>query len=81
MNIDHSILTLIIFTPLAGALLLALLPDRGKTMQWTALAVTLFSFLLKNSYLQRIALVTLITSVINTVIRWNAHLVVLMISF
>ena len=46
MNIDHTILTLIVFTPLAGALLLALLPDRGKTMQWTALAVTLFTFLL-----------------------------------
>jgi NADH-quinone oxidoreductase subunit M len=44
MNIDHSILTLIVFTPLAGALLLALLPDRGKTMQWAALAVTLFTF-------------------------------------
>lgn len=46
MNIDHTILTLIVFTPLAGALLLALLPDRGKTMQWAALAVTLFTFLL-----------------------------------
>ena len=44
MNIDHLILTLIVFTPLAGALLLALLPDRGKTMQWAALAVTLFTF-------------------------------------
>jgi NADH-quinone oxidoreductase subunit M len=46
MNIDRDILTLIVFTPLAGALLLALLPDRGKTMQWGALAVTLFTFLL-----------------------------------
>jgi NADH-quinone oxidoreductase subunit M len=46
MNIDHAILTLIVFTPLAGALLLALLPDRGKTMQWGALAITLFTFLL-----------------------------------
>jgi NADH-quinone oxidoreductase subunit M len=46
MNIDHIILTLIVFVPLAGALLLALLPDRGKTMQWAALAVTLFTFLL-----------------------------------
>ena len=46
MNIDHTILTLIVFTPLAGALLLALLPDRGKTMQWGALAVTLSTFLL-----------------------------------
>ena len=46
MNIDHVILTLIVFVPLAGALLLAVLPDRGKTMQWTALAVTLATFLL-----------------------------------
>jgi NADH-quinone oxidoreductase subunit M len=46
MNIDHAILTLIVFVPLAGALLLALLPDRGKTMQWAALAVTLVTFLL-----------------------------------
>ena len=46
MNIDHTILTLIVFVPLAGALLLALLPDRGKTMQWGALAVTLFTFVL-----------------------------------
>ncbi len=44
MNIDHIILTLIVFVPLAGALLLALLPDRGKTMQWVALAVTLVTF-------------------------------------
>jgi NADH-quinone oxidoreductase subunit M len=42
---DHIILTLIILVPLAGALLLALLPDRGKTMQWAALAITLFTFL------------------------------------
>jgi NADH-quinone oxidoreductase subunit M len=45
MNLDHSILTLIVFIPLAGALLLALLPDKGKTMQWGALAVTLVTFL------------------------------------
>jgi NADH-quinone oxidoreductase subunit M len=44
--ISHVILTLIVFVPLAGALLLALLPDRGKTMQWAALAVTCFTFLL-----------------------------------
>jgi len=44
VNINHIILTLIIFTPLVGALLLALLPDRGKTMQWSALAVTLATF-------------------------------------
>jgi NADH-quinone oxidoreductase subunit M len=46
MNIDHTILTLIIFTPLLGALLLALLPDRGKLMQWSALAITLVTFFL-----------------------------------
>jgi NADH-quinone oxidoreductase subunit M len=46
MNIDHAILTLIVFVPLVGALLLALLPDRGKTMQWGALGITLFTFVL-----------------------------------
>jgi NADH-quinone oxidoreductase subunit M len=46
MNIDHSILTIITFVPLAGAVLLAFLPDRGKLMQWTALAVTLITFAL-----------------------------------
>ena len=46
MNLDHSILPIIIFTPLVGALILAVLPDRGRTMQWGALAVTLVTFLL-----------------------------------
>jgi NADH-quinone oxidoreductase subunit M len=46
MNLDHSILTIITFVPLVGAVLLALLPDRGKLMQWGALAVTLITFLL-----------------------------------
>jgi len=45
VNFDHMILTLLILIPLAGAILLALLPDRGKTMQWSALAVTLLTFL------------------------------------
>ncbi len=45
MNLDHSILTITLFVPLAGALLLALLPDRGRIMQWGALAVTLLTFL------------------------------------
>ncbi len=44
MHLDSSILTLILATPLAGALLLALLPDRGRLQQWTALAVTLLTF-------------------------------------
>ncbi len=46
MNLDHSILSLITFTPLVGAVLLALLPDRGKLQQWAALAVTLITFVL-----------------------------------
>jgi NADH-quinone oxidoreductase subunit M len=45
MNIDHSILTIITFTPLAGAILLALLPDRDRIQQWGALLVTLLTFL------------------------------------
>jgi NADH-quinone oxidoreductase subunit M len=46
MNFDPIILTLIVFTPLAGALLLALLPDRGKIIQGTALIISLVIFLL-----------------------------------
>ncbi len=46
MNIDHSILTIITFVPLAGAVLLAFLPDKDKLMQWGALAVTLVTFVL-----------------------------------
>ena len=45
MDIDHTILSLIVFTPLAGAVLLALLPDRGKLQPAVALAVTLLTFL------------------------------------
>ena len=44
MHIDHSILSIIVFFPLLGAVVLALLPDRGKTMQWGALIVTLITF-------------------------------------
>lgn len=44
MNLDHQILTIITLIPLAGAVLLALLPDRGKLMQWGALAITLLTF-------------------------------------
>lgn len=43
--IDHSILSVILLTPLVGAVVLALLPDKGKTMQWGALFVTLLTFL------------------------------------
>jgi len=46
MQMNSMILTLILFVPLAGAVVLALLPDRGKTMQWGALVVTLFTFFL-----------------------------------
>jgi len=46
MNIDHTILTVITFVPLAGAVLLALLPDKGKRMQWGALTITLITFAL-----------------------------------
>ena len=46
MNIDHTILTLIVLVPLAGALLLAILPNIGRIMQWGALIVTLVTFLL-----------------------------------
>lgn len=45
MNLDHNILTIITFTPLAGAILLALLPDRDRIQQWGALIVTLLTFL------------------------------------
>lgn len=45
MNFDHTILSILIFLPLAGAVLVALLPDTGKTSQWTALGITLLTFL------------------------------------
>lgn len=41
---DSSILTLILLLPLAGALLVSLLPDRGKLSAWIALLTTLVSF-------------------------------------
>ena len=46
MNLDHAILPIIIFTPLVGALLLAILPDRGRIMAATTLGVTLIALLL-----------------------------------
>lgn len=42
--INQSILTLILLTPLVGALVVALLPDKGKLPNWIALATTLASF-------------------------------------
>lgn len=44
--INGSILTLILLVPLAGALLVALLPDRGKLSAWAALLTTLLTFVL-----------------------------------
>jgi len=46
MNLDYSILTIITFVPLAGAIVLVLLPDRDRIPQWSALGVTLLTFLL-----------------------------------
>jgi NADH-quinone oxidoreductase subunit M len=42
--IDNSILTWIVLVPLAGALLVALVPDRAKLPNWIALLTALFSF-------------------------------------
>ncbi len=41
---NDSILTLILLVPLAGALLIALLPDRGKLPAWLALITALVTF-------------------------------------
>jgi NADH-quinone oxidoreductase subunit M len=42
--IDQSILTLILLVPLAGATLIALLPDRAKLPNWIALLTALVTF-------------------------------------
>jgi NADH-quinone oxidoreductase subunit M len=44
--INQLILTLILLVPLAGAVLVALAPDRGKRANWIALATTLVTFAL-----------------------------------
>jgi NADH-quinone oxidoreductase subunit M len=41
---NDSILTLILLAPLAGAILVAILPDRGKLSAWIALLTALASF-------------------------------------
>lgn len=41
---DSSILTLILLLPLGGAVLVALLPDRGKLPAWLTLIITVVSF-------------------------------------
>ena len=43
---NESILTLILLTPLTGALVVAMLPDRGKLAAWLALVTTLVTFAL-----------------------------------
>ncbi len=43
-GIDQWILTLILLAPLAGALVIALLPDRGKLPAWLALITALVTF-------------------------------------
>jgi NADH-quinone oxidoreductase subunit M len=44
--IDPIILTLILLVPLAGAVLVALVPDRAKLPNWIALGTTLVTFVL-----------------------------------
>lgn len=44
--INQSILTLILLVPLAGALLVALMPDRAKLPNWIALLTTLATFVM-----------------------------------
>ena len=47
MNIDHNILTILLLTPLVGAGVLALIPERegSKAHHWAALIVTLLTLL------------------------------------
>jgi len=44
MTIDQSILTLILLVPLAGAVLIALVPDKAKLPNWIALLTALATF-------------------------------------
>ena len=41
--INNSILTLLLLVPLAGALMVAIVPDRAKLPNWIALLTTLVS--------------------------------------
>jgi NADH-quinone oxidoreductase subunit M len=43
-TINQSILTLLLLVPLAGALLVALVPDRAKLPNWIALFTSLIGF-------------------------------------
>jgi NADH-quinone oxidoreductase subunit M len=42
--LNASILTWILLVPIAGAIVIALLPDRGKLPCWLALLTTLLTF-------------------------------------
>jgi len=44
VTMNESILTLILLAPLTGAVIVAILPDRGKLPAWIALLTTLVSF-------------------------------------
>ena len=44
MDLNGSILTLILLVPLAGAVLISILPDRGKLPAWIALLTSLVTF-------------------------------------
>jgi NADH-quinone oxidoreductase subunit M len=46
LKMDNVIISLILLAPLVGALLVLLLPDRGKLPAWGALATALVTFLL-----------------------------------
>src|SRR6201996_3504075 len=43
-ELNDSILTLILLVPIAGAILIAILPDRGKLSAWVALITSLVTF-------------------------------------
>ena len=43
-DLNQSILTLILLVPIAGAILIAVLPDRGKLSAWLALLTALVTF-------------------------------------
>src|SRR5487761_987039 len=44
--LNENILTIILLVPLGGAILIALLPDRGTLSQWLAMLTALLSFAL-----------------------------------
>jgi NADH-quinone oxidoreductase subunit M len=46
MNLDHTILTLVTFLPLAGALVLLILPRSDRAVLWGALIISVATFIL-----------------------------------